>query len=104
MQSFTGADQGQASTVKAVEKQGKPLLAVIAENIEALRKRKKMRQLDLSVVSGVASRTIANIEKGTSTSANVGTLEALAKCLEVPLSALVSEGLVEKLPRPTPEE
>lgn len=63
----------------------------VAERVRALRKNKKWSQDELAAAAGVHRNTIATLETVAIGDMGVETLRAIARALDVPVSALADE-------------
>lgn len=62
----------------------------MGEKIRELREKKRMSQEELAKRSGISRQTISSLETGKVDSVTTGTIEAIAKALEVSVSIFFS--------------
>lgn len=62
----------------------------MGEKIRELREEKRMSQEELAKRSGISRQTISSLETGKVDSVTTGTIEAIAKALEVSVSIFFS--------------
>lgn len=78
----------------------KPIEEVVGENIRRHRNAAGWSQKKLSEKAGVSQRVISNLEQGGGAgSSSIGTLEAVADALGIPVFLIMTEGLVTDRPK-----
>lgn len=80
---------------KCWQKEGMPILRILAKNIAALRRYRNLSLVQLARSSGVPKSTISNIESG-SANPSIETIYKLAQALSVSLEELISKPAIRQ--------
>ncbi|MFK7893951.1 MAG: helix-turn-helix transcriptional regulator [Granulosicoccus sp.] len=82
--------QEVSTSVDALDEQAQSLIQRVGDRVRQVRKRKRLSRRQLSEMSGVSQRYLAQLETGDG-NISIGLLKRLALTLEQPIEALVSD-------------